>query len=566
MSDKNPFGINQTKRFVSKGAEDSLYKKHSPRSHGEVELVDYMGGDETVARVATAGHGIEFFPEKPNQYDFLKHLVTKRITEPFMPVQLKFSMQMPIRVALAFVYDRNCSVNEYSGRYSEMINSARIPSKEDLVKLVADSEKVAKIHSILIETRERTRESYDRLLSSDFARELARQGLGTNNDTRFYWLVDLHSLADFVSTQRAKLETTDPTRDYVECVAEIAENVAPDSWDSLMHGRVYSEALDLTMPLDEEIVDLDLNPASWKPTETKRIVVPDIEERLFALKKFLDHGQFQAIDYLGDDSSLAQAARTSYGVGTKKLSEDRGLIRTLVRDAHTSPIEMARLAFESRTPVFTDPRQSARHRTLKQHGFMGYTPIGNLFYYPADMEMKYQDRVNRQGRGKTMDFQDIELVRKELDETRILQLGAVKVLRALGTPEDLVRELKGVGFHTRRWRVGDTHNLGSFLRLRLDTHAQMEVRAQAQQVEEAVKAHTPIAYQAIRDYRIDSLGLSAGEIDFIKSLGIPSDENLENIEFFSKGKGFVLKREGESPKLSREGEALQKKLKRLKND
>ncbi|MGV8142294.1 MAG: FAD-dependent thymidylate synthase [Candidatus Pacearchaeota archaeon] len=559
--DKAPFGINHTKRYVSQGAESRLYKIESPANHGEVELVDYMGGDEMVVRVATAGRGTRIFPEHPDQKEFLTHLAASGIYDPFSAVQLKLSMQVPIRAGLEFVYDRSGSVNEYSGRYSTMINSARIPTVSELERSGMSSVKAQRAHEVLVNTRLGTRESYDKMLEVDFARELARSGLGTNNDTRFYWLMDLPSLASFVLKERKKLSSNDPTRDYVESVAEIARSVAPDSWDALMVG---GDKLNLTMPKDEEVVDHELSRPSWGQGSTKRVVVPELEDKLFTISNFLDHGQFQPVDYMGDDTSLAQAARTSYGDGTKKLSEDRALIRSLIRDAHTSPIEMARLAFESRTPVFTDPRQAARHRTLKQHGFMGETPIGNLFYQPQDSELKYQDRSNRQGRGKSMESEDIAVVRRELARTEALEMDAVRVLRELGTPEDTIRDQKGVGFYTVRWRLGDPHNLGQFLRLRLDAHAQMEVRVFASEIEGAVKAHTPIVHGATRDYVIDSMRLSAAEITHIRENGLPSDADLESTDFFDKSKVFTLKKDEKSRKLSREGEGFKGKLKRLK--
>jgi len=121
---------------------------------------------------------------------------------------------------------------------------------------------------------------------------------------------------------------------------------------------------------------------------------------------------------MGDDSSFAQAARTSYGKGTKKLQDDKNLIKSLIRDLHTTPIEMAELAFESKSPVFSDPRQLGRHRTLEQHGFMGYTPIGSQFYFPSDSEFKHQDRLNRQGRGKEMSPEEREIAAQSAGDRR----------------------------------------------------------------------------------------------------------------------------------------------------
>ena len=563
----SPFGINQTKRYVSENGESILFKQDRIGNTGLVELVDYMGGDGTVERVATAGHGSNIFPEKPSRANLIRHLVASGTYQPFSSVQLKFHIQSPIEAALTLVYDPGVSVNEYSGRYSEMMNSSWTPNKEWIIdKLSGDQkdERATKILNIFNEGRKNTFDNYQELLNIDMARELARSGLGIDNDTAYFLKMDLNTAARIVNNGDKHFRHNNLTKDYIESIAHAAEQVAPESWYAL---TINTKPLDLTMPKDAIIVDNDLRPSQWGPSETKRVTVPELEEHMFEIRRFLDHGQFQITDYMGDDSSFAQAARVSYGAGTKKLSDDHNLTRSLIRDLHTSPIEMGELAMESRNPVFSDPRQAGRHRTLDNHGFMGYTPIGNLFYIPDDSQFKYQDRINRQGRGKEMNPEDLEKAKTNFVSDKQDQLEIVSRLEDLDSPEDLIRMKKGVGFYTTMWRTGDTHNLGHFLMLRLDVHAQKEVRDYAEQIDWAMSLHTPIAHEALKNDIINGMRLGANEVEFLKSKGILKDFDVNDPESY-RGSGMLIKKDRNNPNsplvLGRAGQGLQKKLKRLK--
>ncbi len=572
MEHKNPFGENKTKRYVSDSAEKKLFDYHNIYDSGFVSLVDYMGGDTTVERAATAGHGKNIFPEKPSTDDFINHISSKKIIEPFKSVQLKFQIQAPIETALTLVYEPSSSVNEYSGRYSVMLDTSYIPRIGELQSHM-DRETARKAYNLLAKNRKNAANNYKELIRIDMARELARSGLGIDNNTRFYWKMDLPSLAKFVEIQRAKLDLKSHVRDYVEAIAEIASYVAPISWEALLSNK--KKNLKLTLPTDDEIVDGHLKNSSWTPEKTRRPTVPGLEEHLFKIKTFLNHGEFQVVDYMGEDSSFAQAARTSYGEGTKTLQDDQHLVRSLIRDLHTSPIEMCELAMESKSPIFVDPRQAGRHRTLDNHGFMGYTPIGSQFYIPPEIELKYQDRKNRQGRGKEMDPEDktraIHLLANTFEES----LETAKALRELGAPEDVVRRTKGVGNYTVRWRTGDSHNLGHFLMLRLDPHAQKEIRSLAELVDEAHRLHTPTANEALHTYIINGMRLSEKEIKLIREKGFMNQAiDLNKLDNY-KGVGFVIKKKDEEGKimlddssepvkeLSREGNSFKGKLEKL---
>ena len=520
-----PFGLNKTKRYVSEGGERQLFVSHRVGESGSVELVDYMGGDATVERVATAGHGRGIFREQPTQEDFLRYLIANGIYEPFKSVHVKASIQSPILAALAFVYDGRVNTNEHSGRYSEMIRSFLVPSVEQIASLlsgeiggVARNERAGNIRDLILEKRGKIRDGYNELLDMDMARELARIGLGVDNDTRYFWKIDLHSLADFVGRQRKLHGGEGPVIPYIEKIAEIARAVAPLSWDVLTSDNpIKKDKMRLIMPRDEEIVDGNLSPSNWGPNNTRRVTVGALEELLFVPRDVLDHGQIQPVDYMGDDNSMAQAARTSYGEGTKSLQDNANLVRSLIRDRHTSPTEMAEEALEIKTPVFIAPRQWGRHRTLDNHGFMGYTPVGSQFYFPPKSEFKYQDRKNRQGRGKDMDEEDYVKASGILRESFDSELKLVGKLREEGVDEGIIRQIKGVGFYTKRWTTGDIHNWGHFLGLRLDLSAQKEIRVYAEAVEEFVRAQTPVTAGAFRTYGIDGMRLSTVEIDTLKS-------------------------------------------------
>ena len=563
------FGVNYTKRFVSEG-ENQLYKKHNLGKTGLIELVDYMGGDGTVERVATLGHGTSIFPENPDKRDFIHYLVNNGIYEPFSSIQLKFNIQSPIFTALTLVYEPGVNVNEYSGRYSVMLDSSFELYKNFVsIELKGNdrTNRTKKIMEIFAQNRKQASDSYKELINLDMARELARAGLGIDNDTKYFWKIDLPTLSGFVQRKRKLFSLGGYTRGYIEVIANIAEKIAPISWNALT--RTENNGLNLTMPKDNEIIDSGLKNSSWDKKETRRVVVPALEEILFVKKSFLDYGEFQVVDYMGDDNSFAEAARVSYGEGTKTLQDNNNLIRSLIRDLHTSPIEMTELAFEAKSPVFIDPRQAGRHRTLDKHGFMGYFPIGDQFYTPSNEEFKYQDKLNRQGRGKEMDKNDFEKAKENFISDKKRELEIARQLREQGinAPEDIVRMVKGVGFYTMVWRTGDTHNLGNFLRLRLDVHAQKEVRELAQLVNYAVSLHTPIAHEAINNYVINGMRLSEKEIRLMQEQKmLMVDLDPENIDNYG-GVGFLVPIDKNEKtrgfKLSREGLDFKKKLERL---
>jgi len=561
-SANTPFGISITHRAVSSGAEDELFRPYTIDT-GMVELVDYMGSDSTVERVATAGHGRHIFGTAAlNQGELINYLVAKGITDPFRFVQMKFNLRCPIEAALVFVYAREASVNEYSGRYSTMLESGEhlTPTK------LNQQQNVDEIIKIYESTRENNAQQYKKLLSIDFARELARSGLGINNDTKFFWKIDLLSFVNLYQRAQKFLKHDEIMHSYLDELASITRRLAPLAWDALINPLENIPILQV--PSDDEVVDAPLCKASTASALTKRVTVQTIEDLLFKQIPLFGeisqgHGAVQAVEYMGDDSALAQAARVSYGQGTKKRQDDIQLIHSLVRDEHTSPIEMAELAVESKLPVFSDPRQAGRHRTLDMHGFMGYTPIGSQSYKPDNSQMMYQDRKDRQGRSVLMTPEDQEIVRLTQSTSYENAINAAQQLRTLGASETIVRKNKGVGFFTRGSRTGDALNWARFFKLRSDPHAQYEVRVYSHAVEQLYKAQLPHTFDAFRTYMLDALKFSTHEQSVLSKIDIEALRTviLADNRFSKPKKDAPLEREP-----TREGEGFLKKLEQLKRD
>ena len=255
-----PFGVTMTKRAVSSGGEREIYLQQTigkVGNHSTLELVDYMGNDNMVERVATLGFGRKIFPEQPEQGEFIYHLAASGIYEPFKSIQIKCNMRVPIETALTFVYEPGANVNEYSGRYSVMINSARIPEKDEITTLLKGNdrkeiyERANQIHTILSAGRKQVYGDYQKLIELDLARELSRIPLGTDNDTQFFWKVDLLTFANVYNHR----ETKSPhTRRCIEEVAELAKAIAPHAWHALTY-ELKHKKINLAMPSDDKIID-----------------------------------------------------------------------------------------------------------------------------------------------------------------------------------------------------------------------------------------------------------------------------------------------------------------------
>ena len=264
----------------------------------------------------------------------------------------------------------------------------------------------------------------------------------------------------------------------------------------------------------------DIEEEKRKSFSTKRTSVDSIEEKLFTINPVLDHGFIRVIDYMGDDSAIVQAARVSYGSGTKKSQDDNSLIRYLMRHWHSTPFEMCEIKFHIKLPVFV-ARQWIRHRTANVNEYSArYSILEKEFYIPEEENLASQSSTNNQGRGETLSSSEAQKVLEilKLDSDRSYR-NYETLLSSEGKP-GLARELARMNLPTNiytqwYWKT-DLHNLFNFLRLRADSHAQYEIRVYAEVICELVRAWVPNAYGAFVDYRLNSLNLSRQAVECLK--------------------------------------------------
>ena len=265
---------------------------------------------------------------------------------------------------------------------------------------------------------------------------------------------------------------------------------------------------------------------------THRLTTPEAEKLLGVKIPCLDRGFVYLVDYMGGDASIVQAARVSYGLGTKTVNEDRGLIRYLMRHAHTTPFEMVELKFHVKLPIFV-ARQLIRHRTANVNEYSGrYSIMPDEFYLPAAEHVSLQSRTNRQGGGERVDDERAAEVIALLEaEQRTVRDGYERMLE-WDIRRELARVNLGVAQYTEwYWKI-DLHNLFHFLRLRLDDHAQYEIRVYAQAMAQIVRSVAPVAYEAFEDYVLEADRYSGLELETLKRLlgaregGWPADEEI----------------------------------------
>jgi thymidylate synthase (FAD) len=263
---------------------------------------------------------------------------------------------------------------------------------------------------------------------------------------------------------------------------------------------------------------------------TRRAVSPGLEEMLYQPLPVLDHGFIRVIDYMGDDAAVVQAARVSYGRGTKKVSEDRGLIHYLMRHRHSTPFEMCEIKLHVKLPIFV-ARQWIRHRTANVNEYSArYSILDREFYVPAEEKLAAQSLSNRQGRGDVLQGKEaaqvLDLLRT--DATRAYD----HYLTMLNESEDgqkiddsrqgLARELArmnlGLNFYTQwYWKV-DLYNLMHFLSLRADAHAQYEIRVYADAMVDLLKKWVPLTAEAFVEHRLHGVTLSKSAWGAIKRM------------------------------------------------
>ena len=246
--------------------------------------------------------------------------------------------------------------------------------------------------------------------------------------------------------------------------------------------------------------------------ETRRPTVPAAEEILGGYFPVLDHGFVALVDYMGTDADIERAARVSYGAGTRKVSETRGLVRYLQRHAHTTPAEMVEFKFHCSMPMFV-ARQWIRHRTASVNELSArYSLLPLLFYEPAEANFAHQSSVNNQGREP--DPAPPELHREAVSRWRQLRSSAADAYGWL-LEADVARELARIDLPLSTytqwyWKI-DLHNLLHFLTLRVDAHAQWEIREYGRVMAGMLQRVAPLAFEAWVDYDVLGARLSGAE-------------------------------------------------------
>lgn len=262
----------------------------------------------------------------------------------------------------------------------------------------------------------------------------------------------------------------------------------------------------------------------------------EIKELLEKEFKCLNLGFVRLIDVMGDDSSIVQAARVSYGKGTKTVNEDRGLIRYLMRHRHTTPFEMVEFKFHIKLPIFV-ARQWIRHRTANVNEYSGrYSEMKDEFYIPELEQIRFQSQINKQGRSEeTLDENTSKEILQLLKANQLKSYEDYKALLDKGLTREIARITLPLSNYTEwYWKI-DLHNLFHFLNLRLDSHAQYEIRVYAEAIANIVKVVVPLAWEAFEDYQLNSIYFSRQELKIIKKyLDINSLEQLENSDNLSK--------------------------------
>jgi thymidylate synthase (FAD) len=275
---------------------------------------------------------------------------------------------------------------------------------------------------------------------------------------------------------------------------------------------------------------LELNNVLEQQQYTKRNTVPALEAMLYEPIPVLDHGFIRVVDYMGDDSSIVQAARVSYGKGTKQVSEDRGLIRYLLRHRHTTPFEMCDIKLHIKLPIFI-ARQWIRHRTASVNEYSArYSILGREFYLPTPENLAAQSQINKQGRDNVLTGDEAMRVMQLLKDDSMQvydhyeemlnedDLGNVRDPSRQGLARELARMNITLNYYTEwYWKI-NLHNLLHFVSLRADSHAQYEIRVYAEKILDVIKAWVPHTYEAMQDYMIGSTRLSAESLRIVKAL------------------------------------------------
>ena len=275
---------------------------------------------------------------------------------------------------------------------------------------------------------------------------------------------------------------------------------------------------------------LEIKEQQSQDNKTKRVTASELEKILYEAIPILDHGFIRVVDYMGNDTSIVQAARVSYGKGTKKVNTDAGLIKYLMRHWHSTPFEMCEIKYHVKLPIFI-ARQWIRHRTANVNEYSArYSILDKEFYLPQQENLAAQSQINRQGRGEILKGEQakqvLDLLKKDAEQTysnyeEMLNErydGSVIDENKVGLARELARMNLTLNTYTQWYWKTDLLNLMNFLRLRADDHAQYEIRAYADAMLDTLKKWVPITYEAFMDYRVGGTEVSAKGKSIIKKL------------------------------------------------
>ncbi|MAY32852.1 MAG: FAD-dependent thymidylate synthase [Pseudomonadota bacterium] len=291
------------------------------------------------------------------------------------------------------------------------------------------------------------------------------------------------------------------------------------------------------MPLTQEQLD-EIEELRASPKMTLRAVSEGMEQHLYKPIEVLDHGFVRVIDYMGDDAAICQAARVSYGKGTKSVSNDEGLIRYLMRHWHSTPFEMCEIKLHVKLPVFV-ARQWIRHRTANVNEYSArYSIMDREFYIPEPQHIAAQSTVNNQGRGETLTGDEaarvLEILKSDAARCYDNYESMISDEGQQGLARELARMNLPANIYTQwYWKV-DLHNLFHFLRLRADSHAQYEIRVYADAICKVVADWVPAAFGAFEDYRMGGATLSGRALECVRQM-LAGNEVTQESSGMSKG-------------------------------
>jgi thymidylate synthase (FAD) len=290
-----------------------------------------------------------------------------------------------------------------------------------------------------------------------------------------------------------------------------------------------------------------------------RPTIPAADALIGVMRPVLSHGFVVLVDYMGGDAAIVQAARVSYGAGTKTVRDDRGLVRYLMRHRHTTPFEMVELKFLVRLPIYV-ARQWVRHRTANINEYsQRYSIVPDEFDLPALEDIRQQSARNRQGRADPLPAGTAEKFRSDLERLSAEAYGAYTAALEAGVARETARLVLPLAYYTEWYWKTDLHNLFHFLSLRLDPHAQEEIRRYAAELAGVARAVAPVATEAFEEFQLEGLSLSRREQRAIRALlgGATPEAACATA-------GLPLTREDGKPMSTGEGVEFLEKLERLR--